>query len=419
MIKITDYGLMRVMESNRQMLATMCGTPLHMAPEILNVEKHEEGVSYNNKIDIYSLGIMFYQMVTGGRHPYDHVKSFAELLDHVQLPITRPRALLGSNISSSSSPDQITDKAAFDEMWDLINRMLSYDAYMRPSAEHAMHSLLFTRWGPQEARTPPSSLNSKQDNNENASTNISRIPSSSQISQPSRRPASVSLPSDSQYACSSSSSVSSRPASVSLSSLSSPSTSVPAKSDPSTPPKITHANGNMNMSRKGKGDADVFRNVSASACSSSPEPCQCQASLSKETSSPSSSSSTSLASCPRSNTFSPSLLSCHSSSSLPPCNSFSSHSHSSSHSSSSISLPSTVVEDASSIPTSSSSSLAGPTSPPSPPPASSSSHHHREPRTHKSVSSHSLPFSSPFASSPLLYSYSFVKPASAGVTSDW
>lgn len=37
----------------------MCGTPLYMAPEIL------KGHPYNHKVDVWSLGAVFYEMLTG------------------------------------------------------------------------------------------------------------------------------------------------------------------------------------------------------------------------------------------------------------------------------------------------------------------------------------------------------------------
>ena len=38
---------------------TVCGSPLYMAPEI------HEGISYDAKVDVWSTGTIFYEMLTG------------------------------------------------------------------------------------------------------------------------------------------------------------------------------------------------------------------------------------------------------------------------------------------------------------------------------------------------------------------
>lgn len=57
-LKITDFGLSKYINNN-QLLNTICGSPLYMAPEIL---KHKK---YTIKSDIWSFGIIIYEMVYG------------------------------------------------------------------------------------------------------------------------------------------------------------------------------------------------------------------------------------------------------------------------------------------------------------------------------------------------------------------
>jgi serine/threonine-protein kinase ULK2 len=56
--KIADLGFSRELAID-DMSETVCGTPLIMAPEVLN------GVRYNHKADVWSLGILFFELLTG------------------------------------------------------------------------------------------------------------------------------------------------------------------------------------------------------------------------------------------------------------------------------------------------------------------------------------------------------------------
>jgi len=57
-LKIADFGFAKILET-QDLAATHCGSPLYMAPEI-----HEHR-AYSAKADLWSVGIILYQMVTG------------------------------------------------------------------------------------------------------------------------------------------------------------------------------------------------------------------------------------------------------------------------------------------------------------------------------------------------------------------
>ncbi|RHY55612.1 hypothetical protein DYB26_012802, partial [Aphanomyces astaci] len=61
-VKIADFGFARALE-NECMAESVVGSPLYMAPELLDYK------SYNAKADLWSVGIILYEMVTKS-HPF-------------------------------------------------------------------------------------------------------------------------------------------------------------------------------------------------------------------------------------------------------------------------------------------------------------------------------------------------------------
>ncbi|KAF2076348.1 hypothetical protein CYY_002354 [Polysphondylium violaceum] len=58
-LKICDFGFAKTISSHSVMLTSLKGTPLYLAPEILKEQP------YDHKADLWSLGILLYQLVTG------------------------------------------------------------------------------------------------------------------------------------------------------------------------------------------------------------------------------------------------------------------------------------------------------------------------------------------------------------------
>lgn len=73
-LKIADFGFARFLP-NTSLAETLCGSPLYMAPEILNYQK------YNAKADLWSVGTVLYEM-SCGKPPFkasNHLELFKKI----------------------------------------------------------------------------------------------------------------------------------------------------------------------------------------------------------------------------------------------------------------------------------------------------------------------------------------------------
>jgi len=90
---LTDFGIAKVLDVEETMDLTgtsaAVGTPEYMAPEQVTSK------SVDHRADIYALGVVFYEMVTG-RKPYTADTPMAVLFKHASEPLPRPRSFVPS-----------------------------------------------------------------------------------------------------------------------------------------------------------------------------------------------------------------------------------------------------------------------------------------------------------------------------------
>ena len=118
-LKIIDFGLSKKLDPN-ELAQTALGTPFHMAPQILKKYKkaggYEKLEGYTQKADIWSLGTIFYQMLTGEQ--LFNVNSIYELVEKVD----KGEYFLPINLELSN------------ETLSFLNSMLQYNETIRASA---------------------------------------------------------------------------------------------------------------------------------------------------------------------------------------------------------------------------------------------------------------------------------------------
>ncbi|MEK7786967.1 MAG: serine/threonine-protein kinase, partial [Chloroflexota bacterium] len=85
---LSDFGLAKMVEGGAKFTDTggILGTPAYMSPE------QGQGLPLDRRSDVYSLGVMLYEMATG-KPPFDAETPIAIVLKHIQEPLPPPRRL--------------------------------------------------------------------------------------------------------------------------------------------------------------------------------------------------------------------------------------------------------------------------------------------------------------------------------------
>lgn len=118
-IKLTDFGFAKSFKSNEKKLSnTICGSPIYMAPEIIKAS------FYNEKSDLWSIGIILYEMIVGVP-PYK-ANNHLELIQKINNnPIYLPSSILISencrslinDLLQKDPDDRIDYESFFKNKW--------------------------------------------------------------------------------------------------------------------------------------------------------------------------------------------------------------------------------------------------------------------------------------------------------------
>lgn len=136
-VKLTDFGLSKMVDSEQTFLTTFCGTLLYCAPEVYtefeeydefghrnprNRQRRPRGQRYDHAVDIWSLGgVLFYALTGGPPYPVKAGISYTELLYQIMTMPLDISPLVRAGISGAGI--------------DFIRRMLNRRPEQRATVE--------------------------------------------------------------------------------------------------------------------------------------------------------------------------------------------------------------------------------------------------------------------------------------------
>uniref|UniRef100_A0A8C7MA88 non-specific serine/threonine protein kinase n=1 Tax=Oncorhynchus kisutch TaxID=8019 RepID=A0A8C7MA88_ONCKI len=119
-IKIADFGFARYLQNN-MMAATLCGSPMYMAPEVIMSQ------NYDAKADLWSIGTILFQCLTG-KSPFQ-VKLILIFFFHTATPAVTmtcfPSSASASSCSSSSTSHLASPPQSLAEVQQVRTKTLA------------------------------------------------------------------------------------------------------------------------------------------------------------------------------------------------------------------------------------------------------------------------------------------------------
>lgn len=112
-LKICDFGISKLMSVEEQSMTRGVGTQKYMAPEIINEEEN-----YDQKVDVYSFGVLVYFILSGGEIP--KIKMF-DILKGKKADIPDNFTDLSKNLISRCWNFKSKERPSFKEIVDLLD----------------------------------------------------------------------------------------------------------------------------------------------------------------------------------------------------------------------------------------------------------------------------------------------------------
>ncbi|XP_075421138.1 phosphorylase b kinase gamma catalytic chain, skeletal muscle/heart isoform isoform X2 [Tenrec ecaudatus] len=134
-IKLTDFGFSCQLQPGER-LREVCGTPIYLAPEIIQCSMDDSHPGYGKEVDMWSTGVIMYTLLAGSP-PFWHRKQMLML-----------RMIVSGNYQFGSPEwDDYSDTVK-----DLISRFLVVSPQDRCSAEEALAHPFFQQYVVEEVR---------------------------------------------------------------------------------------------------------------------------------------------------------------------------------------------------------------------------------------------------------------------------
>jgi len=116
-MKVADFGFARTLQDTTAFAHSRLGTPASLAPEI------GEGSPYNNRVDMWSLGVILYELMTL-RRPFTGM-TVREVLDSISTDEPESARALSNGMYST-------------DLYNLCDALLTKDPKLRPAARDVL-----------------------------------------------------------------------------------------------------------------------------------------------------------------------------------------------------------------------------------------------------------------------------------------